>query len=196
MNLNEIIQAAQGGQGVANLGAQYRPDAGADAGGGAGVDAGVLDRPAEDHFGPVEPRRRARPPGERPPSGRLHRRRSRRRCGQRRRCAEPDLRHRRRSLRRSPAMPRRPPASTRKTIQQMMPALASMLLGGLAHSLTAQGFGGVLGQLAGAAQAPAAGAGAGRRTRRDCRQSWSATCSAAASRARRRRASPRPASAR
>jgi hypothetical protein len=42
-----------------------------------------------------------------------------------------------------------------QTIQQMMPALASMLLGGLAHSLTAQGFGGVLGQLTSAAEAPA-----------------------------------------
>ena len=37
----------------------------------------------------------------------------------------------------------------------MMPALASMLLGGLAHSLTAQGFGGVLGQLTSAAETPA-----------------------------------------
>jgi hypothetical protein len=42
-----------------------------------------------------------------------------------------------------------------QTIQQMMPAVASMLLGGLAHSLTAQGFGGVLGQLTSAAEAPA-----------------------------------------
>jgi hypothetical protein len=44
-------------------------------------------------------------------------------------------------------------------IQRMMPAVASMLLGGLAHSLTAQGFGGVLGQLTSAAQAPAAQGG-------------------------------------
>jgi len=42
-----------------------------------------------------------------------------------------------------------------QTIQQMMPAVASMLLGGLAHSLTAQGFGGVLGQLTSAVEAPA-----------------------------------------
>jgi hypothetical protein len=47
-----------------------------------------------------------------------------------------------------------------QTIQQMMPALASMLLGGLAHSLTAQGFGGVLGQLTSAAEA-SAGQGGG-----------------------------------
>lgn len=37
------------------------------------------------------------------------------------------------------------------TIEQMMPAIASMLLGGLAHSLSTQGFSGVLGQLASAA---------------------------------------------
>jgi hypothetical protein len=48
-----------------------------------------------------------------------------------------------------------------QTIQQMMPALASMLLGGLAHSLTAQGFGGVLGQLTSAAEASAGQGGAG-----------------------------------
>jgi hypothetical protein len=52
-----------------------------------------------------------------------------------------------------------------QTIQQMMPALASMLLGGLAHSLTAQGFGGVLGQLTSAAESTtgqsAAGQGGG-----------------------------------
>ena len=48
-----------------------------------------------------------------------------------------------------------------QTIQQMMPALASMLLGGLAHSLTAQGFGGVLGQLTSAAEASAGQGAAG-----------------------------------
>jgi hypothetical protein len=48
-----------------------------------------------------------------------------------------------------------------QTIQQMMPAVASMMLGGLAHSLTAQGFGGVLGQLTSAAAAPAAQGAAG-----------------------------------
>jgi hypothetical protein len=37
------------------------------------------------------------------------------------------------------------------TIQQMMPAVASMLMGGLAHTMTAQGYGGVLGQLTTAA---------------------------------------------
>ena len=44
----------------------------------------------------------------------------------------------------------------------MMPALASMVLGGLAHSLTAQGFGGVLGQLTSAAEAPAGQGAAGK----------------------------------
>ena len=48
-----------------------------------------------------------------------------------------------------------------QTIQHMMPALASMLLGGLAHTLTAQGFGGVLGQLTSAAEASAGQGGAG-----------------------------------
>jgi hypothetical protein len=42
-----------------------------------------------------------------------------------------------------------------QTIQQMMPIVASMLMGGLFHAMAAQGMGGVLGQLAGAAQNPA-----------------------------------------
>jgi len=45
------------------------------------------------------------------------------------------------------------------TIEQMMPALASMLVGGLAHNLSQQGFGSVLGQLA-SAVAPTGGQGA------------------------------------
>ena len=36
-------------------------------------------------------------------------------------------------------------------IQQMMPIIASMLMGGLAHTMSNQGLGGILGQLAGAA---------------------------------------------
>lgn len=39
-------------------------------------------------------------------------------------------------------------------IQQMMPIVASMLMGGLFHSMTSQGMGGILGQLAGAANSP------------------------------------------
>jgi len=39
-------------------------------------------------------------------------------------------------------------------IQQMMPIVASMLVGGLAHSLNAQGLGGILGQLESAVAAP------------------------------------------
>jgi hypothetical protein len=39
-------------------------------------------------------------------------------------------------------------------IQQMMPIVASMLMGGLTHMMTNQGLGGVLGQLAGAANNP------------------------------------------
>ena len=39
-------------------------------------------------------------------------------------------------------------------IQQMMPVVASMLMGGLFHSMNSQGLGGILGQLAGAANSP------------------------------------------
>ncbi len=41
-----------------------------------------------------------------------------------------------------------------QVLQQMMPALASMMMGGLFHNMNAQGMGGVLGQLANAAAAP------------------------------------------
>ena len=41
-----------------------------------------------------------------------------------------------------------------QTIEQMMPVVASMLVGGLTHSLNSQGLGGVIGELAGAATAP------------------------------------------
>ncbi len=40
-------------------------------------------------------------------------------------------------------------------IQQMMPIVASMLMGGLFHSMNAQGMGGILGELLGAANNPA-----------------------------------------
>jgi hypothetical protein len=41
-----------------------------------------------------------------------------------------------------------------QTIQQMMPIVASMLVGGLAHSLNSQGLGNLVGQLASAVTAP------------------------------------------
>ncbi len=41
-----------------------------------------------------------------------------------------------------------------QVIQQMMPAVASILVGGLTHNMNNQGLGGILGQLAGAATAP------------------------------------------
>ena len=41
-----------------------------------------------------------------------------------------------------------------QTIEQMMPVVASMLVGGLTHSLNSQGLGGVIGELASAATAP------------------------------------------
>ena len=40
------------------------------------------------------------------------------------------------------------------TIQQMMPVIATMLMGGLTHMMNRQGLGGVLGQLANAANSP------------------------------------------
>lgn len=39
-------------------------------------------------------------------------------------------------------------------IQQMMPVVASMMMGGLFHNMNAQGMGGIIGQLASAATAP------------------------------------------
>ena len=49
-----------------------------------------------------------------------------------------------------------------QVLQQMMPAVASILMGGLAHNMNNQGLGGVLGQLAGAATTPGGlGSGAG-----------------------------------
>ena len=39
-------------------------------------------------------------------------------------------------------------------IQQMMPVIASMLMGGLTHAMNGQGLGGILGQLANAATSP------------------------------------------
>jgi hypothetical protein len=39
-------------------------------------------------------------------------------------------------------------------IQQMMPIVASMIMGGLMHTMNSQGLGGILGQLAGAANSP------------------------------------------
>jgi hypothetical protein len=41
-----------------------------------------------------------------------------------------------------------------QTLQQMMPAVASILMGGLAHNMNTQGMGGILGQLASAATGP------------------------------------------
>jgi hypothetical protein len=41
-----------------------------------------------------------------------------------------------------------------QVIQDMMPVIASILMGGLSHSMHSQGFGGVLGQLANAITAP------------------------------------------
>jgi hypothetical protein len=45
-----------------------------------------------------------------------------------------------------------------QTIAQMMPVVASMLMGGLAHSMNSQGLGGILSELASAVTAPSPGA--------------------------------------
>ncbi len=47
-----------------------------------------------------------------------------------------------------------------QTIAQMMPVVASMLMGGLAHSMNSQGLGGILGELASAVTAPSPAAAA------------------------------------
>ena len=47
-----------------------------------------------------------------------------------------------------------------QTIGQMMPVVASMLMGGLAHSMNSQGLGVILGELASAVTAPSPGAAA------------------------------------
>ena len=73
MNLNDIIQAAQGGQGVNNLGEPVRPYAGAGAGGDSGDDPGVLHRPSGRRAKPVQPRRHPVRTGERRASGLVHR---------------------------------------------------------------------------------------------------------------------------
>ena len=92
MNLNDIIQAAQGGQGVANLGAQFglTPEQAQTA-----VQAlmpAFSTALQTRHLRPVRPRWNRLASGERRPSGFVHRRRPRRRGDERQRRAEPDLR--------------------------------------------------------------------------------------------------------
>ncbi len=137
MNLNDIIQAAQGGQGVANLGAQF----------------GLTPEQTQAAVQALMPAfSTALQKVTSDPSGLagivshlasgvhrfVHRRRPRRRGDERRRRAEPDLR-----LVADRFADRRPRVERERRRRaddpQMMPAVASMLLGGLAHALTAQG---------------------------------------------------------
>jgi hypothetical protein len=156
MNLNDIIQAAQGGEGVANLGAQFglTPEqtqaavqalmpafstalqrVTSDPSGLAGIVAHLASGVHQSSFTGVDPAAAAA-------SG----------TG-----ALSQIFGSSQIASQIAAHASSASGVDAQTIQQMMPAIASMLLGGLAHSLTAQGFGGVLGQLTSAAE-PAAGA--------------------------------------
>lgn len=154
MNLNDIIQAAQGGQGVANLGAQYglTPEQTqaavqalmpafstalqkitSDPSGLAGVIGHLASGLHQGAFTGSDPNAAAANGG-----GALN-----------------QIFGNSAIASQIAAHASSATGVDASTIEQMMPGLASMLLGGLAHSLTAQGFGGALGQLASAVQAPA-----------------------------------------
>ena len=156
MNLNEIIQAAQGGQGVANLGAQYglTPEQTqaavqalmpafstalqkitSDPSSLAGVLGHLASGLHQGAFTGADPAAAAANGGD----------------------ALNQIFGNSAIASQIAAHAAQATGVDASTIEQMMPAVASMLLGGLAHSMTAHGFGGVLGQLAGAVQAPAAG---------------------------------------
>jgi hypothetical protein len=160
MNLNDIIQAAQGGQGVANLGAQFglTPEqaqaavqaltpafstalqrVASDPSGLAGIVSHLASGVHQDSFTGADPAAAATNGG----------------------AALSQIFGSSQIASQIAAHASSASGVDAQTIQQMMPALASMLLGGLAHSLTAQGFGGVLGQLANAAAAPAGQGAAG-----------------------------------
>ncbi len=154
MNLNDIIQAAQGGQGVANLGAQFglTPEQAqaavqaltpafstalqrvtADPSSLAGIVSHLASGVHQGSFTGADPAAAATNGG----------------------AALSQIFGSSQIASQIAAHASSASGVDAQTIQQMMPALASMLLGGLAHSLTAQGFGGVLGQLASAVEAPA-----------------------------------------
>jgi hypothetical protein len=160
MNLNDIIQAAQGGQGVANLGAQFglTPDQAqaavqaltpafstalqrvtADPSSLAGIVSHLASGVHQGSFTGADPAAAATNGG----------------------AALSQIFGSSQIASQIAAHASSASGVDAQTIQQMMPALASMLLGGLAHSLTAQGFGGVLGQLASAVESPASQNAAG-----------------------------------
>jgi hypothetical protein len=160
MNLNDIIQAAQGGQGVANLGAQFglTPDQAqaavqaltpafstalqrvtTDPSSLAGIVSHLASGVHQGSFTGADPAAAATNGG----------------------AALSQIFGSSQIASQIAAHASSASGVDAQTIQQMMPALASMLLGGLAHSLTAQGFGGVLGQLASAVESPASQNAAG-----------------------------------
>ena len=160
MNLNDIIQAAQGGQGVANLGAQFglTPEqtqsavqalmpafstalqrVTADPSGLAGIVSHLASGVHQGSFTGADPAAAATNGG----------------------AALSQIFGSSQIASQIAAHASSASGVDAQTIQQMMPALASMLLGGLAHTLTAQGFGGVLGQLTSAVESTAGQGAAG-----------------------------------
>jgi len=155
MNLNEIIQAAQGGQGVNNIAAQFglTPEQAQAAiqaampafsqglqrvGQDPGALGGVLSHIASDvHQGSFANPAQANAAGAGAGGDVL---------GQIFGSPQITSQISQRVSQASGVSP--------QVIQQMMPVLASILMGGLAHSMNSQGLGGVLGQLANAATAP------------------------------------------
>jgi len=160
MNLNDIIQAAQGGQGVANLGAQFglTPEqtqsavqalmpafstalqrVTSDPSSLAGIAAHLASGVHQASFTGADPAAAATNGG----------------------AALNQIFGSSQIASQIAAHASSASGVDAQTIQQMMPALASMLLGGLAHTLTAQGFGGVLGQLTSAVESTAGQGAAG-----------------------------------
>jgi hypothetical protein len=160
MNLNDIIQAAQGGQGVANLGAQFglTPEqtqsavqalmpafstalqrVTTDPSGLAGIVSHLASGVHQGSFTGADPAAAATNGG----------------------AALSQIFGSSQIASQIAAHASSASGVDAQTIQQMMPALASMLLGGLAHTLTAQGFGGVLGQLTNAVESTAGQGAAG-----------------------------------
>ena len=150
MTLNDIIQAAQGGQGVANLGAQFglTPDqtqaatqalmpafsaalqkVTSNPAGLAGVVGHLASGVHEASFTGADPAAAAANGGD-----------ALNQIFGNSQIASQIAAHAAKATGLDPA-----------TIEQMMPAMASMLIGGLAHNLSQQGFGGVLGKRAGGA---------------------------------------------
>ena len=130
---------------------QLRPGSG----GGPGDDPGLFSCVAESRFASRRPRRPSVRIGERRPRAFLRRtrtgldRRAPRAPPRSKRCSGRP----RRSGGSSITWPR-PPGSAARRFEGMLPAVASILLGGLAHAMAGEGQSGVLADLANAAAAP------------------------------------------